>query len=100
MYKKKSKAGLHRLAEPGGPRHLTLALGQLENLSFFHSNDMLGTLDFTGPEHWPPFNFPYSTALNGKLSCPMLPKKATKITLFNSSCSKSSLEHRPKNFLP
>ena len=24
---------------------------------------MLGTLDFTVSEHWAPFNFPYSTAL-------------------------------------
>ena len=25
---------------------------------------MLGTLDFTVSEHWGPFNFPWSTALN------------------------------------
>ena len=25
---------------------------------FFHTNHMLGTLDFTGSEHWAPFNFP------------------------------------------
>ena len=24
----------------------------------FHANHMLGTLDFTGSEHWAPFNFP------------------------------------------
>ena len=24
----------------------------------FHTNHMLGTLDFTGSEHWAPFNFP------------------------------------------
>ena len=25
---------------------------------FFHTNHVLGTLDFTGSEHWAPFNFP------------------------------------------
>ena len=30
----------------------------------FHTNHMLGTLDFTVSEHWAPFNFPWSTALN------------------------------------
>ena len=29
----------------------------------FHTNHMLGTLDFTVSEHWAPFNFPQSTAL-------------------------------------
>ena len=29
----------------------------------FHTNHMLSTLDFTGSEHWAPFNFPESTAL-------------------------------------
>ena len=29
----------------------------------FHTNHMLGSLDFTGSEHWAPFNFPQSTAL-------------------------------------
>ena len=29
----------------------------------FHTKHMLGTLDFTGSQHWAPFNFPYSTAL-------------------------------------
>ena len=29
----------------------------------FHTNRMLGTLDFTVSEHWAPFNFPQSTAL-------------------------------------
>ena len=29
----------------------------------FHTNHMLGTLDFTVSEHWVPFNFPWSTAL-------------------------------------
>ena len=51
------------LAEPGGPWRLTFALGRLENLRFFHTNHMLGTLDFTVSEHWAPFNFPQSTAL-------------------------------------
>ena len=51
------------LAEPSGPWHLTFALGRLENLVFFHTNYMLGTLDFTVSEHWAPFNFPWSTVL-------------------------------------
>ena len=29
----------------------------------FHTNHVLGTLDFTVSEHWAPFNFPQSTAL-------------------------------------
>ena len=29
----------------------------------FHTNHMLGTLDFTDSEDWAPFNFPESTAL-------------------------------------
>ena len=45
------------LAEPGGPWRLTFALGRLEN-QIFHTNHMLGTLDFTGYEHWAPLNFP------------------------------------------
>ena len=28
---------------------------------YFHTNHMLGTLDFTGSELWAPFNFSYST---------------------------------------
>ena len=32
----------------------------------FHTNHMPGTLDFTVSEHWAPFNFPKSTALNFK----------------------------------
>ena len=40
-------------ADPGGPWYLTFALGPLEN----HTNHMLGTWDFTGSEHWAPFNF-------------------------------------------
>ena len=35
------------LAEPSGAWRLTFALGRLENLIFFHTNHMLGTLDFT-----------------------------------------------------
>ena len=42
------------LAEPGGPWHLTFALGRLEKL---------GTLDLTVSEHRAPFSFPQSTAL-------------------------------------
>ena len=45
------------LAEPGGPWRLTFALGRLEN-QISHTNHMLGTLDFTGYEHWAPLNFP------------------------------------------
>ena len=30
----------------------------------FHTNHMLGTLDFTVSEHWAPVNFPQSTALS------------------------------------
>ena len=29
----------------------------------FHTNHMLGSLDFTGAEDWAPFNVPWSTAL-------------------------------------
>ena len=50
-------------AVPGGLWRLTFALGQLENLTFFITNHMLGTLDFTSSEHWAPFNFSQSTAL-------------------------------------
>ena len=32
----------------------------------FHTNHMLGTLDFTVSEHWAPFNFLQSTALKKK----------------------------------
>ena len=45
------------LAEPGGPRCLTSALGQLE-IFLLSQNHMLGTLDFTGSEYWAPFNVP------------------------------------------
>ena len=44
------------LAEPGGRWHPTFALGT-RKAYFFHTNHMLGTLDFTGSEHWAPFNF-------------------------------------------
>ena len=33
------------LAEPDGPWPLTFGIGRLENLSFFHTNHVLGTLD-------------------------------------------------------
>ena len=53
---------LSGLAEPGGPWHPTVALGRQEDLSFFiQIIIILGTLDFTGSEHWAPFNFSYST---------------------------------------
>ena len=46
------------LAEPCGPWQPTFALGQQENLFFFfQTNHMLGNVDFTGLEHWAPFNF-------------------------------------------
>ena len=35
----------------------------------FHTNHMLGTLDFTVSEHWAPFNFPQSTALSCLQNC-------------------------------
>ena len=47
------RAVLYIAADPGGPWYLTFALGPLEN----HTNHMLGTWDFTGSEHWAPFNF-------------------------------------------
>ena len=43
------------LAEPNSPWCLTFSLVQLENLRFFIQIIMLGTLDFTGSEHWVPF---------------------------------------------
>ena len=46
------------VAEPGGPWRLTFALGQLENLSFFQTNHILGILDLTGSEHWAAINSP------------------------------------------
>ena len=50
------------LAEPGGRWHPTFALGTRKSY-FFRTYHLLGTLDFTGSEHWAPFNFPQSTAL-------------------------------------
>ena len=44
------------LAEAGGRWRPTFALGTKKSY-FFHTNHMLGTLDFTGLEHWAPFNF-------------------------------------------
>ena len=55
--KKEEKQGC-ALAEPGGPWRLTFALGRLKKSQIFHTNHMLGTLDFTVSEHWAPFNFP------------------------------------------
>ena len=47
------------LAEPSGPWRmawrLTFALGRLEKPQIFHTNHMLGTLDFTVSEHWASF---------------------------------------------
>ena len=44
------------LAVPGGIRHLSFAPGNLKSY-FLLMNYMLGTLDFTGSEHWALFNF-------------------------------------------
>ena len=51
------------LAEPCGPWRLTLCPRPTTKSQIFHTNHMLGTLDFTVSEHWAPFNFPQSTAL-------------------------------------
>ena len=45
---------------PPAPNFCLLATGKSQ---FFHTNHMLGTLDFTGSEHRAPFNSPQSTAL-------------------------------------
>ena len=34
----------------------------------FHTNHMLGTLNFTGSKYWALFNFPWSTALHSSIS--------------------------------
>ena len=39
------------IADPCGPCNPTFALAQLENLGFFDTNHLLGTLDFTDSEH-------------------------------------------------
>ena len=48
------------LAEPGGPWPLApnFCLRATRKSQIFHTNHMLGTLDFTVSEHWAPFNFP------------------------------------------
>ena len=46
----------YALAKPSGPWHLTFALGQLENLSFF-IQILCWAPNFTGSKHWVPFNF-------------------------------------------
>ena len=52
------------LAEPGGLWRPTFAPWRLENLRFFIQIICWALdLDFTGSEHWAPFNFPSSTAL-------------------------------------
>ena len=33
---------------------------------FFHANHMLTTLDFSGSDHWAPFNFPKKNSLKEK----------------------------------
>ena len=50
----------------------------------FHTNHMLGSLDFTGSENWAPFNVPYSTALFEELA------------RFNLAGGGTFLERRPK----
>ena len=45
------------LAEPGGPWCLNFPFGWLENRSVFLQIIVLGTLDFTGSDHWAPSNF-------------------------------------------
>ena len=45
---------------PPAPNFCLWATGKSQ---FFHTNHMLGTLDFTGSEHRAPFNSPQSTAL-------------------------------------
>ena len=46
------------LAAPGDLWRLTFALRRLKKSSLFHTNHVLGTLDFTVSEHQAPFNFP------------------------------------------
>ena len=48
----------YALAEPSGPWRLTLCPRPTRKSQIFHTNHMLGTLDFTVSEHWAPFNFP------------------------------------------
>ena len=62
-YELKFKQGC-ALAEPGVPWRLTLICSWVTRKSeIFHTNHMLGSLDFTGAEDWAPFNVPWSTAL-------------------------------------
>ena len=55
-YELKFKQGC-ALAEPGVPWRLTLICSWVTRKSeIFHTNQMLGSLDFTGAEDWAPFN--------------------------------------------
>ena len=55
-YELKFKQGC-ALAEPGVPWRLTLICSWVTRKSeIFHTNHMLGSLDFTGAEDWAPFN--------------------------------------------
>ena len=54
----------NRAQWPLAPNFCPQATG---NSQFFHTNHMLGTLDFTGSEHRAPFNSPYNTVLIRKL---------------------------------
>ena len=71
------------LAGLGGPRHLTFSWVTRKS-KIFHTNHMLGSLDFTGSENWAPFNVPYSTALFEELA------------RFNLAGGGTFLERRPK----
>ena len=48
---------------PSGPLTPNFCSWATRESQIFHTNHMLSTLDFTGSEHWAPFNFPESTAL-------------------------------------
>ena len=48
----RNKEQVCALTAPSGLWRLTFAPGQPENLSFFHRNNFLGTLDFTGTDPW------------------------------------------------
>ena len=47
------------MLEAHGPWLLTFAAGN-KKILVFHRNLMLGPLDFSGSEHWAPFNFSYA----------------------------------------
>ena len=57
LYKISTRAGLcsSRAWWPLAPNFCPWATRKSQ---IFHTNPMLGTLDFTVSEHWAPFNFP------------------------------------------